>query len=71
MNNSPLQFTVPDMDCGGCIRSITEAIHKIDPAAKVEADLNTKLVKIGGAADATAYAGAIEGAGFDVEQPAG
>ena len=71
MTTSSLQFTVPDMDCGGCVRSITEAIHKIDPAAKVEADLTTKLVKIGGAADATVYARAIEGAGFDVEHPAG
>ncbi|MDE2239264.1 MAG: heavy-metal-associated domain-containing protein [Rhodospirillales bacterium] len=70
MTTSSLQFTVPDMDCGGCVRSITEAIHKVDPAAKVEADLDTKLVKIGGAADAGIYANAIEGAGFDVENPA-
>ncbi len=68
MNTS--QFTVPDMDCGGCVRSITEAIHKVDPAAKVEADLGTKLVKIGGAAEAAVYAKAIEGAGFDVENGA-
>ncbi|MBU6418629.1 MAG: heavy-metal-associated domain-containing protein [Proteobacteria bacterium] len=70
MTTSSLQFTVPDMDCGGCVRSITDAIHKVDPVAKVEADLGTKLVKIGGAADAATYANAIEGAGFDVENPA-
>ncbi|MBU6449716.1 MAG: heavy-metal-associated domain-containing protein [Rhodospirillales bacterium] len=63
-----MNFTVPDMDCGGCIRSITEAIHKVDPAAKVEADLTTKLVSVGGAAEAAVYASAIEGAGFDVEE---
>ena len=63
-----MNFTVPDMDCGGCVRSITEAIHKIDPAAKVEADLSTKLVSVGGTAEAAVYASAIESAGFDVEK---
>ena len=68
MNTSPaLHFTVPDMDCGGCVRSIKEAIHRVDPAATVEADLGTKLVRIGGTADGKAYANAIEGAGFDVK----
>lgn len=65
-----MNFTVPDMDCGGCVRSITEAIHKIDPEAKVEADLNTKLVSVGGTADSAVYATAIENAGFDVEKTA-
>jgi copper chaperone CopZ len=65
-----LCFTVPDMDCGGCVRSITEAIHHLDPVAKVEADLETKLVSIGGVADAKAYAKAIEDAGFTAEPKA-
>ncbi len=62
-----LRFTVPDMDCGGCVRSITEAIHRLDPTAQVAADLETKLVSVGGTADANIYAGAIEDAGFTVE----
>lgn len=71
MTTSPaLRFTVPDMDCGGCVRSITEAIHRLDPAAQVNADLNTKLVSIGGTAEAKIYAGAIEDAGFTVENAA-
>ncbi len=68
MTNSPFRFTVPDMDCGGCVRSITEAIQRVDATAKVQADLDTKLVSIGGTADAAVYAGAIESAGFDVEE---
>ena len=71
MTTSPaLHFTVPDMDCGGCVRSITEAIHRLDPAAKVEADLETKLVSVGGEAEVASYAGAIEDAGFTVEKAA-
>lgn len=61
-----LHFTVPDMDCGGCVRSITEAIHQIDATAKVDANLDSKDVSITGGADAKAYASAIEDAGFTV-----
>lgn len=61
-----LHFTVPDMDCGGCVRSITEAIQQLDPSAQVEADLYSKDVSITGSADATAYSNAIEDAGFTV-----
>ena len=62
-----LHFTVPDMDCGGCVRSITEAIHQLDATAKVDANLDSKDVSITGNADAKAYASAIEDAGFTVE----
>lgn len=61
-----LHFTVPDMDCAGCVRSITEAVHQLDADAKIEADLNSKDVSITGHANAKAYADAIEGAGFTV-----
>ncbi|MDD2704571.1 MAG: heavy-metal-associated domain-containing protein [Acidocella sp.] len=60
------QFTVPDMDCQSCVRSITEAVHRVDAKAEVAADLTTKLVTIGGSATAKDYASAIEGAGFTV-----
>lgn len=61
-----LRFNVPDMDCGGCVRSITEAIHQLDSAAKVEANLEGKEVCVTGNADAKAYAQAIKNAGFSV-----
>lgn len=61
-----LHFTVPDMDCGGCVRSITQAIHQLDATATVEADLNSKDVSVTGKADAKTYASAIENAGFTV-----
>ena len=59
-----LHFTVPDMDCGGCVRSITEAVHKIDPTAKIDANLESKDVSITGTGTAQAYGQAIEDAGF-------
>lgn len=61
-----LHFTVPDMDCGGCVRSITEAIHQLDATAKVEANLESKNVAVTGTADSKVYEKAIEDAGFSV-----
>lgn len=58
-----LIFSVPDMDCGGCVRAITEAVHRLDATAAVEADLGTKIVTIGTASQAD-FGKAIESAGF-------
>lgn len=41
-----IQLTIPDMMCGACANTITQAILAIDPAAKVEADPPSKQVKI-------------------------
>ena len=64
-----LHFTVPDMDCAGCVRSITDSVHRLDADAKIEADLQSKDVQITGRADAMAYAKAIEDAGFTITPP--
>lgn len=65
--STPLQFDVPDMDCDSCIRSITDAVHKLDPKAHVSADLATKRVVIGSFGDVHDFVTAIEGAGFTVQ----
>lgn len=68
MVQSPkLQFTVPDMDCNGCVSSITKAVKRLDADASVTADLVTKHVVIGSNIEAHEIAHAIEGAGFTVE----
>jgi copper chaperone CopZ len=62
--STPLQFDVPDIDCESCVRSISEALRRIDPQAEVLADLRTKRVTIGSQMDAGQAAEAIETAGF-------
>jgi copper chaperone len=57
-------YTVPDMDCGGCVASITRAIKTLDDAATVQADLNTKHVEIVSRLSAETIRSAIEDAGF-------
>jgi copper chaperone CopZ len=66
-DSTPLQFNVPDMDCGACVKSITEAVHRVDAAASVSADPETKRVVIGGDHRSEEYVAAIEEAGFTVQ----
>jgi copper chaperone len=39
-------FTVPDLACGACIATITQAINSVDPQAQIVANFQTKLVEI-------------------------
>ena len=64
---TPLQFIVPDMDCQGCVSSISEAVKKLDADASVTADLQTKHVVVGSTVGAEDVADAIERAGFTVQ----
>ncbi len=57
-------YTVPDMDCGGCVASITRAVQKLDGAASVKADLETKKVEVTSGLSDAAIRGVIEDAGF-------
>ena len=61
------RFTVPDMTCGGCVKAITAAVQRIDPAATVAADLPTHKVDITSSRPAAELAAAIDGAGFTAE----
>lgn len=68
MNESAqLQFIVPDMDCQGCVSSITAAIQRLDSRARVAADLETKQVVVGARAEPDDIKHAIEDAGFTVQ----
>jgi copper chaperone len=41
-----LNFDIPNMSCGHCVRAITEAVHAVDPLAKVQADLAQHRVAV-------------------------
>ena len=59
-------FQVPDMHCPGCVKSLTEAVHGVDAAAVVEADLARRVVRVGSVASAEVLAEAMRDAGFEV-----
>jgi len=60
-------FTVTDMTCGHCVKSITQAIHEVAPEALVLCDVNTKQVRVGGDFEPKVVAAAIVSAGFHLQ----
>ncbi|XID74966.1 heavy-metal-associated domain-containing protein [Alkanindiges sp. WGS2144] len=41
-----MKLYIENMTCGGCARGVTASIQNVDPNAKVEVDLVTKLVTV-------------------------
>lgn len=62
-----MEITVRGMNCGPCVRAVTNAVHSVDPAAVVEVNLETKRVAIETSALLEQLANAIEDAGYKVE----
>ena len=60
-------FKVPDMTCGHCVKSITEAIKQAAPSAEVTCDLSTKLVTVTGMHDPGKVHEAVTDAGYSPE----
>jgi copper chaperone len=59
-----MEFEVKDMSCGGCANSITRAVTSVDPAAKLDIDVITKIVKVDSVLPPERLVALIEAAGF-------
>jgi copper chaperone len=59
-----IELNVNDMTCGGCVASITRVVQGLDPDARVEANLETRRVKIVSVIDTEAVVAAIAHAGY-------
>lgn len=59
-----IEFTINDMTCGGCVASITRVVKGLDPGATVDANVQTKQVRIGTLMDTDAVRAAITAAGY-------
>ena len=58
---------VRKMTCNHCVRTVTAAVHALDPDARVEVDLQQGTVRVDGTrTDAEAAASAIREEGYDV-----
>lgn len=60
-----LKFRVPDMSCGHCVAAIEKAVHEVDPAAIVTADLPASSVSVESAASAEQIRSAMAEAGYE------
>lgn len=61
-----MQFHIENMTCGGCVRSVTKAIHSVDPTAQVSADPATHMVDVTTTAPRETLASVLAGVGFAV-----
>ncbi len=59
-----MQFSVNDMTCEHCARTITEAVREADPVAAVAVDVGTKCVTVVSDAPPGEIARAIVDAGY-------
>jgi copper chaperone len=41
-----IELTLPTMTCGHCVRTVTDTVRKLDPAAQLNIDLPTHKVQI-------------------------
>ena len=61
-----LQLNVPDMTCGGCVSTITNAIKTVDANAYIHGDPKTKIVLVETESPEVAIKSAITAAGYQV-----
>ncbi|MGV2828818.1 heavy-metal-associated domain-containing protein [Myxosarcina sp. GI1(2024)] len=59
-----IQLKVPNMACDACGKTITEAIHSVDPNASVEADPKSKQVTVETQVSESSVREAIAAAGY-------
>jgi copper chaperone len=59
-----LQLKVPNMSCGGCVSTITDAIKTVDTNATVQGDPQTKTVSVETQSPETAIKTAIAKVGY-------
>lgn len=59
-----IEFKLPDMSCGHCVRAVTEAVKEVDPAATVEVNLDTKLATVDSSKPVESFNQAFTEAGY-------
>jgi copper chaperone len=59
-----IQFNIPQMSCGHCVKAVTEAVHEVDPQANVHVDLGTKKVQVESTAERKKIEHALAQAGY-------
>jgi copper chaperone len=62
-----MEFNVPDISCGHCVRAVTEAVKQVDPDAQVSVDLESKKVTVQTTQERDAVAAALAEAGYPVQ----
>ena len=59
-----IEFTLPTMTCGHCVKTVTETVQRLDAAAKLDIDLPTHKVRIDSQLPADTFAKALDDEGY-------
>ncbi|HEV7291323.1 MAG TPA: heavy-metal-associated domain-containing protein [Devosia sp.] len=59
-----MQFHIQNMTCGGCAKSVTRAIHSVDPEASVTAYTANRRVNVVSTAEPAKLRQALSAAGY-------
>ena len=59
-----MEFDIPAISCGHCVKAVTEALQSLDPAAKVSVDLASKKVTVQTSQERPALVAALTEAGY-------
>lgn len=57
-------FTVQGMNCGHCVKAVTQAVQALDPQAQVQVDLPSQKVEVQSTQPREAIAAAIVEEGY-------
>lgn len=60
-----MDFNIPSMSCGHCVKAVTQAVHDVDPKARVDVNLGTKQVKVDSTAEQGRIVDALKEAGYE------
>ena len=60
-----IQFNIPSMSCGHCEKAVTQAVHQVDPQAKVDVNLGTKQVQVESSAERQKIVDSLVEAGYE------
>jgi copper chaperone len=60
-----IEFQLPTMTCGHCVKAVTGAIQSVDAQAQVRIDLPTHQVQVETTADAAKLVEALKEAGYE------
>jgi copper chaperone len=59
-----IEFTLPTMTCGHCVKTVTETVQRLDAHARLDIDLPTHKVRIDSQLPADAFAQALDEEGY-------
>ncbi len=58
------EFQIPNMTCGHCVKTVTEAVKAADPAAEVKIDLPSHQVQVHSTAPRERLVAQLQEAGY-------